>query len=140
VAVLGATDVALLEGGRSIVERENQAVVDPLLRQHAANEFCLAIAAHTTCEHHVGAQCAQHRGDAGCAAQAMLSAIGPQEGYGRFLTDPLGETPDVTVQDQVANDQDPRISEPLEASNQIVLHAPGTPLPRKRAIHQASGG
>ena len=77
----------------------------------------------------------QHRGDAGRPAEPVLAMIGPQERHRRFLADPLGESPDVSVEDQVANDHDARVAEPLEPSNQVVPHAPGTPLPRKRAIH-----
>ncbi len=62
----------------------------------------------------------------------MLALIGPQERDGGFLADSLGKPPDVTVEDQVADDHNARMAEPLEPPDQVMPHAPGTPLPRKR--------
>ena len=41
----------------------------------------------------------------------MLALVGPQKGHRRFLADPLGVSPDISVENQVANDQNARISD-----------------------------
>ena len=54
--VLGAADVAFLERGRPIVERQHQAVVDSLLCEHASNHVGLGIAAHAADQRDLGTQ------------------------------------------------------------------------------------
>ncbi len=123
MAVLGPADVPLLEGCGAVVQRNDEAVVDPGLIKHVANLFGLQINTDATDQPDLGPECPEHRRHAGRATEPVLTAVSPQERYGGLLADPLGVPPDVTVEDQVANDEDAGMPERLDAADQVVGHA-----------------
>ncbi len=134
VAVLRPADVAFLERGWPVVEGQHQAVVDPLHRQHPPNQVGFGIAANAAGECDLRTQCPQHGCDAGSAAQAMLALIGPQERHGGFLADSIGKAPDVTVEDQVADDHDARDGRAPRAAGSSHASCPGYSLTAETAI------
>jgi hypothetical protein len=90
--------------------------------QEAADQGRLVIASQGTDQGDLGTKGAEHCGHAGRAAESVLAMVGPEQGDGGFLADPFGVAPDVAVEDQVADDQNPRLSEFLNAADQIVSH------------------
>jgi hypothetical protein len=123
VTILGATDVAFLEGCRPVVQRDDRGVIDALLLKELADEVSLAIVPDAPDEGHLGTERSEHRGHARRPAEPMLAMVGSQERDRGFLADALGIAPDIAVEDQVSDHQDAGVSQRLYATDQVEGHA-----------------
>jgi hypothetical protein len=122
VPVLGAADVALLDGGGPARVADDPLVVDPLVGQHLADAAAVVVAADDAGQHHPGAERPQHGRHAARAAEPLLAPVGPQQDHRRLLADALGVAPDVAVEHQVAEHQHARLAEVLHQVDQFLGH------------------
>ena len=123
VPILRPADIALLERGRPIVQRQDQPVVDPLLRQASATSVAPRRPDRLLLPSEPAPPARAASSPRWPPRPADARAGRPQERNRRFLADPFGETPDVPVQHQVADDHDPRAAQPLQPPYQIRRHA-----------------
>ncbi len=127
VAVLRPADVPLLERGRPVVEGDHVGMVDRQVVEDLPDMPRLGVAADPADQADLRPEGREHRRHARRPAEAVLAGVGPEQGDGRLLADPLGVAPDVAVQDQVADDQQPGTAQRFDATDQIKGHARGPP-------------
>ena len=122
MAVLGPADVAFLDRAGPVGVDQDRLVVDAVIEQHLADAAAVGVGADDAGQGRLGAEGAEHGGDAAGAAEPLLAPVGVQQDDRRFLADALGVAPDVAVEHQVADDQHARLAQLLHQVDQVGGH------------------
>ena len=100
--------------GRSRIDEQAAAVDAGPLAIRRRKLAAVNVVADDAGQRHVGLEPAEHVGHVGRSAETCLAAFFAQQDDGRFLADPLGVSPGVAVEDQVAQHEHPRPAEFLK--------------------------
>ena len=80
MAVLGPADVSLLDGADAGDVGDDRFMIDAVIGQHLADAAAVVVIADDAGEHYLGAEGAEHGGDAGLRRQAAPRAGRPAAG------------------------------------------------------------
>jgi hypothetical protein len=118
--MLGAAHETHFARGWPSVVGNQRGAIDSGSRQFFRDQSTIGIRADNTGKRDFGIQSAKHVGDVCGTAQPSFLAVFPQQDDRRFLADSVGIAPDISVQDQITEDQDSRRTEPLHFIDQFV--------------------
>ena len=114
---------------RTIVVEDKCRAIDTDTRQLLRDHAPIGIIPDDTRQCHFGVKTSQHVGHVGGPTQSRFLLVFSQQDHRGFLADPLGITPDVTVQYQIPDHQDPRGPKLFDIINQFVRHRVRRPWP-----------
>ena len=117
---VGATDEPLFRCGRTALVAMNETRFDPRFLQQARDHATVGVVANNTGQRDLGLESPQQAGDTGRSTQPDFVRIDLQDEDGGFRADTFGVTPGVSVEDDVAQDEDFRVSNRVPSVEQVV--------------------
>lgn len=131
-----------LDGRRTIGIAHDRRAIDARPIEFLRDEHAVRVVADDARERHFGIQTAEHVRDVRRSSQAIFLTFLAEQNDGGFLTDAFGVAPDVAVENQVPQDQNPGRSELFDDLNEMLRHAsavPGLASVTRRSATVAAG-